>query len=351
MVGEIRLLRMTMRVSVLFATLGLLGAQQLPPDVPQPAQGDAVTTFLENLRGPAVRRMNLDAWFVSANISLSGKRYSEAEGIFRSLMVEDALDARGLEGVARVYLAQDRKDDAIGFLQAAVGKSPSRHDILFALVRTAVEVKEFDLALTALERALAGLADVKRRGEVYSRIGELYALKSDLSPSIAAFRKAKELLPGDRHVTIELAQALEASGQNVEAVETYRAVVGVDPRDGAALVQRASEVSEGGGDLEVAAIAAELARKLLPEDLRVADTLGWIYIKQNKPKTVIPMYEELVTKAPESSTYHYHFAMALLQAGDTTAGLSELQTALRWNPPDAERESIQRMVTSGGLRK
>jgi predicted Zn-dependent protease len=103
----------------------------------------------------------------------------------------------------------------------------------------------------------------------------------------------------------------------VEAVETYRTVLGVGPRNGAALLQHASVLSAGNGDLEVAALCAELARKLSPENPRVTDTLGGIYLKQNKPKKAIPLYEELLTRAPETSTYHYHLAMALVQIGDT----------------------------------
>jgi tetratricopeptide (TPR) repeat protein len=340
-----------MRVSALFATLGILGAQKLPPSAPQPPQEDDVAAYLESLRGPAVQRMNLNALFLSGNASLSGERYSEAEETFRSLMAQEQLDTRGLEGVARVYLAQNRKDEALKFLQAEVAKRPARQDILFVFVRTAVKVNEYDLALVGLAKALERLSDARQRGDLYSRIGEIYRLKSDLGSSIAAFRKAKELLAEDPNAAIELAQVLEASGQEAEAVETYRSVLGVDPHDGSALLHRASLLSATNGDLDVAMSCAELARKLLPEDPGVSDTLGWIYLEEGMPKSAVPLYEELVTKSPEVSTYHYHLAMALLQAGDTAGEVSELQIALKGNPTDDEKERIQMMIAAGGVRK
>jgi tetratricopeptide (TPR) repeat protein len=341
-----------MRVSALFAALGLLGAQQLTSSAADAPQGDDVAAFLENLRGPAGRRVELDALFLSANASLSGGRYSEAEETFRSLMTKEQLDARGLEGVARVYLAQDRKYEALEFLQAEVAHNPTRQDILFAFVRTAVKVNEYDLALATLAKALDGLADVRRRGDVYTRMGEVYRLKADLGSSIAAFRKAKALLPDNRIVAIELAQVLDVYGQEAEAVETYRAVLGVDPQDGAALLQRAWALSTGrNGSLDVATVCAQLARELLPGDPKGSDTLGWIYLKNGMPERAIPLYKELLTQAFEVSTYHYHLAMALLQTGDTAGGASELQAALKFNPPDDEKEHIQTLIAIGAVRK
>jgi tetratricopeptide (TPR) repeat protein len=335
---------------LLFAALGVLGAQGLPPRAPNPPQGDDVGSYLENLRGPAARRMELDALFRSANASVSAGRYSDAEGEFRSLM-EQEQDTRGVEGVARVYFAQNRKDAALEFLQAELAHSPTRPGILFAFVRTAVKANEYDLALAALAKALDSLADSRPRADVYSRMGEVYRLKADLDSAIAAFRKARELLPQDRKIAIALAQVFDAAGREAEAAENYRAVLGVDPRDGVALLRRASVLSTEGGDLDVAAACAQLANKLSPADPVVSDTLGWTYLKQGLSERAIPLYKELVAKSLEVSTYHYRLAMALLQAGDRAGGARELETALKCNPPDDEKERIQALVATGGVRK
>lgn len=329
---------MIKRVGALFATLAILTAQQQ----------DDVAAYLDNLRAPSIRRMNLDALFQSGNASLFEGRYSEAEEIFRNLNMQEQ-DSRGLEGVARVYLAQNRNVEALTVLQSEVARNPARLDILFAFVRIAVQENAYDLALSALASALEGPWDARRRGELYFRMGELYRQKSDPGASVASFRKAKELLPEDTNAKIQLAQALAASGQDVEASQTYRAVLGVDPHDGPALTQRASLLSTS-GNLDVAAECAELARKMSPDDPSLSDILGWIYIKKGMSKLAIPIYVALVDKAPLVSTYHYHFAMALGQTGDMAASQNELQAALKCNPSDDEREQIETMA-SRGLRK
>lgn len=341
---------MKMRVSALFAALGLLGAQGFPPSVPNSPQRDEVSAFLSGLREPAERRIALDAVFQSANASLSAGHYTEAEGAFRSLMTQEQ-DIRGVEGVASVYLAENRRNEALEFLQAELAHSRSRPGILFAFVRTAVKENEYALALAALAKALDGLADPRRRADVYSRMGEVHRLNGDLDSAIAAFRKASELLPQDRKVAIALAQVFDAAGREAEASEAYHAVLGVDPRDSAALLQHALVLSNEGGNLDVAAACARLANKLMPTDPIVSDTLGWIYLKQGLSERAIPLYKELVGKSFEVSTYHYHLAMALLQTGDRAGGVGELEAALKRNPPADEKERIQALIATGGVRK
>ena len=47
----------------------------------------------------------------------------------------------------------------------------------------------------------------------------------------------------------------------------------------------------------------------------VADTLGWIYLKENLSDKAVEMFKELVGKAPNHSTFRYHLGMALYQKG------------------------------------
>src|SRR4051794_24601420 len=97
---------MTLRVGFFFAILGLLFAQ---PQERKTNLGDDVAAYLADLRGPGVRRMNMDILYRSANASLASGQYAEAEAIFRNLTQQESPDSRGVEGVARVYLAQTER--------------------------------------------------------------------------------------------------------------------------------------------------------------------------------------------------------------------------------------------------
>lgn len=297
---------MTMRVGVLFAAVALVRAQSQ-----HAVEADDIAGFLQSVREPAAQR---DALFRSGVSSLSSGRYSEAEATFRRLMVQEQTGTRGLEGVARVYLAQNRNDEALALLQNEVAQHPARPDILLAFVHVAEKLRQYDAALGAL-------------------------------------RSGKELRPEDVNVSLEVARLLELSGREPEAIPTYREALGIDPLDGAALLRRASQLSESGGDLDVAVACAERARKLLPENLEVSASLAWIYLKKNMSSLAIPLFEDLVTKAPSIATHHYRLAMALYQSGNTARGMSELRTALECHPTESERKSIEDLIAIGEVRQ
>lgn len=343
---------MAARVCALFVPLQLLSvlnAQQAAP--PQTVREDDVATYLANLREPALRRMNLDALSRSARTSLAAGRFRDAEEAYRTLIAQEPAQIRGLEGVARVYMAENRNGDAVAFLRSAVIQNANREDILFAFVRVAQEVKEFDSAISALTAALDRFTDAGLKSEISSQLGGLYMLKSDFPSSIASFRHAIELRPANRLASVGLARALEASGQEAEATEVYRAALGVDPHDATSLFRRASTLANSGGDLDVAVVCAEMALQLSPNDAAISDLLAGIYLRQGMSQKALAMFEELVMRAPDVWTHHFDLALALIASGDSERAMNELQAALRNNPPEEQRTRIQYLIDAEGARK
>ena len=129
----------------------------------------------------------------------------------------------------------------------------------------------------------------------------------------AALRQAQALLPEDRVVALALARALDANGRPDDALTIYRAVLGGDPRDPA-----------------------------------IADRLGWIYIQRGRVGQALKLYEDLTANQPNSSTYRFHYGMALLRDGDGVEAETQLQWALELNPPEEERRRIQTLLQACG---
>jgi predicted Zn-dependent protease len=75
----------------------------------------------------------------------------------------------------------------------------------------------------------------------------------------------------------------------------------------------------------------------------VKDTIGWIYMKKNMPESAIDELKPLVQQAPLNPIYHYHYAMALNQKGDTVNAKAECQLALA-NRPNKQLESEVRAL-------
>lgn len=196
----------------------------------------------------------------------------------------------------------------------------------------------------SMTKRLDSIKDPKVKADTYALISGIYESMGDPVAAIAAAREARELAPEDGRIAMALARVLLANGQTSEVAT----LLGVDSTDGHALAKRALELSKQSGNaLPVAAYCAELAHKLLPDDLDLTDTLGSIYMSEGMSANAVLTLENLVTQAPSVYTYHYHLAMAFFQLGRKEYAISELQAALAWNPPDAEREHIQNLLANG----
>ena len=248
-------------------------------------------------------------------------------------------------------MAQNHPDQAMQLLQTESAKAPNRMDLLLALGNTAVRAGKFDLAISYFEKVAASLQKgSKAQGDIYLRIGETYRRKGDLTNSIVALQKAREILPENGVVLSTLALVLDAAGRWSEARQVYEVVIKLDPNNGVALNNLAFLLTEHGGDLDDALTKAQRAKQLLPDLSEVSDTLGWIYLKKNLTDNAIDIFKDLVTKVPAQAVFRYHLGMAYSQKGDKTRALKELQDALKYNPTKADRDKIQQLITRLGSR-
>ena len=58
-------------------------------------------------------------------------------------------------------------------------------------------------------------------------------------------------------------------------------------------------------------------------------------------ENAIDIFQELVSKEPGVSTYHYHLGVAYSQTGDNSKALDQLREALKCNPAKQEKDNIQ----------
>jgi len=106
------------------------------------------------------------------------------------------------------------------------------------------------MAVSYYEKVSASLPKgSKAQGDIFYRIGETYRRKGDLTNSIVALQKAREILPDNGVVLSTLALVLDAAGHWAEARQVYEVVLKLDPNNGVALNNLAFLLSEHGGDL------------------------------------------------------------------------------------------------------
>ncbi len=290
-----------------------------------------------------------DVFFQVGVVNLAENKFKEAEEAFQKSYELDPNRDRGLLGLVETDMAQQKADEAMQRLQAALDKSPNRWELRLALGNTAVRAGKYDMAIAEYEKLLNSLDKNSRgRGDVYLRIGETYRRKGDLNGAIVNLQKAREYQPESVVVMATLALVLDKADRWTEAKQVYEAVLRLDNNNAVALNNLAYLMAEHNGDLDDALGKAQRAKQLLPEMTEVSDTLGWIFLKKNLSDSALDTFRDLVSKAPNQSTYRYHLGMALAQKGDKLKAIKELQEALKYNPSKTERDEIQQLLTKLG---
>jgi tetratricopeptide (TPR) repeat protein len=290
-----------------------------------------------------------DVLFQLGVVNLAENKYKEAEDSFRRSYELNPANSRGLMGMVETEMAQNHPDQAMKLLQTESAKVPNRMDFQLALGNTAVRAGRYDEAISYFEKVAESLTKGSRaQGDIYLRIGETYRRKGDLSNSIVALQKAREILPENSVVLSTLALVLDAAGRWSEARQVYEVVIKLDPNNGVALNNLAFLLSEHGGDLDDALTKAQRAKQLLPDLSEVQDTLGWIYLKKNLTDEAVETFQKLVAKVPAQAVFRYHLGMAYSQKGDKTRALKELQDALKYNPTRGDHDKIEQLITRLG---
>jgi len=287
-----------------------------------------------------------DVDFSLGILAVKENNLKEAEAVFRKAYAANPKDTRSLVGLVDTLAIGSHYDQAIQFLQSELAKNPTRVDLQMPLGNVALRAGKYDLAISQFQAVLNERdKHSKARGDVYFRMGIALRQKGDINGSIQFLYKAREAMPANSTVGVELALALAAAGRKQDAKDAYEQAIKLNPQDGVALNNLAFLIAESGsGDLDQALTYAQRAKQVFPNLTEVSDTLGWIYLKKNMSDNAMDIFQGLVNQKPENSTYRYHLGMALAQKGDKPRAIRELQQALRSNPSKDEENKIKDLI-------
>jgi Flp pilus assembly protein TadD len=286
-----------------------------------------------------------DAVFQRAMTQLAQGNYSDAEDSFRKLTDLEPTTSRGVLGIAEVWAAQKKNEDALRLLQTEAEKYPSRPELHFGIGNIALLTTKYDLAIAEFQLVLDRVdRNSKGSGELFLRMGEAYRLKGDLDFAMSLLRQAQALQPTNPAVLHTLAVTLESAGQRQAAADQYRKLLELDPNSGLALNNLAYILADTGGDLGLALAYALRARQLFPKQPTIEDTLGWVYLRLNRAEDAIPMFRDVVQLDSGRATYRYHLAAALEMHGDHVEAKKELEAALKSNPSKDEEQKIKALL-------
>ena len=281
-------------------------------------------------------------------LDLTEKKTKEAEDLFHRAYVAQPNNLRGLLGESRALLMEGQADKSVQLVETEALKTPANLDLQRELGNAEVGAGQYDKAIATFQGLLAKVPDPRQQADLWTRVAESYLRKGDIPQSINSLEKARQGQPNNPALMTNLAMLYETESKKDVARKYYELSIKTDPNNAFALNNLAYLISESNGDLNQALTYAERAKQRLPGHPEVNDTLGWIYLKKNLTDNAIETFRTLVVQSPQNPTYHYHYAMALLQKGDRETAKKECQSALADKPNKEEESEIHQLMTKLG---
>ena len=340
----------------------LLGEVSLQMGAPAAAEKAALEVLRRN---PS----NVPAAVLLADSFLARKEWKKGEQIYQSMIKQLPKSSVGYLKMGVSRKLQGMPKDAAGFFAQAVERNPKDltaiNEYIFALAAakdTAKAKKVLDETVAKepknpllwdmvgrfqlvsgkpAEAEAAFLKSIELAPEFtapYYQLGVMYATQKKFPE--AEQRLAKVIEKNDKNVGahVLLGVVLNSQGKNDAANKEYRKVLTLSPKHPLAANNLASNLVDGGGNLDESLKYAQIAREEAPEDPSVGDTLGWIYYKKGLIDTAYPLIADAAGKLKKNATVRYHHGMVLAKKGKNKAAAAELKAALSLDPkfPGAE---------------
>lgn len=274
-------------------------------------------------------------------IAVDQKKYNDAEQIFRKIQQAGPANSLAAVGLAESYNARRQYDKAIQLLRDELRKSPGSTAIESVLALTAMRAGDNDVAIEALQQLIQASP---KNAALYLSLGEVYVTKQDYVHAVPALEEAKRLAPQDGRPDTLLATVSRLDGRGSDMKAHLEQALRLQPENPVALNNMAFYLAENLGNLEEALRLAQRAVQKSPNEPNFSDTLGWIYIKQNRNAAAQQIFRNLVAKEPDNPTFRYHLAVALLGTGDKQSALTQLQAALEHGPAKDEEPKIRELL-------
>ena len=163
----------------------------------------------------------------------------------------------------------------------------------------------------------------------YAALGQLYVRQGKLDGARAEFESLAKRASKPAGALTMLGTIEQMQGNSAAARGTYERALEADPEAAVAANNLAWLYATEGGNLDVALQLAQTAKRRLPDNADVNDTLGYVYYKKNLHALAIPAFKASLAKDAKSPVYHSHLGLAYAKSGDVENARQHLTNALR----------------------
>ena len=276
--------------------------------------------------------------FLGRGVLLAARKraYDRAIEDFDKVLVlePDNVDALVSRGDAFSQLGDVGR--AMADLNRAAGLAPRSAIVLVA--RGQAESRRGNQAAAKADYEAALQLD-PRNDQALINLAAVLALRGDMKEAIPLLDRALEIDPRDALAFYNRGYANFALKQYDKALADYSSAIGAAPGMGLAYNNRALTRVILGSDLKAALEDSDEALKLMPINLDVRETRGFIFLKLNEPAQALVNYDAALNLDPNRALSLYGRGLDRVALGDA-GGKGDQEAALTINPDAAEEFAL-----------
>jgi len=248
-----------------------------------------------------------------------------------ALRALNGLDTAGTEGIRvkmqRVNILMKKKDYAAAEKNAKeiIAQAPESEAGYLILAQVYMETHDYSKAISVLSEA-----EKMNPGNVQVKItkGNAYVQMKDYTRAMDIFDGLQKKYPNLAPPYFFQGSALEMMGKTEAAVKRHEKALEISPDYAPSLNNLAYLYAEGQGNIEKAVELARRAKKIVPGDGNITDTLGWTLFKKGNYDEALEYFLEALSYLPEEPTIRYHLGLAYHKKGMEAPAREQLEKAI-----------------------
>jgi Flp pilus assembly protein TadD len=243
-------------------------------------------------------------------------KFAQADAMLRPLIAADPKAAEPRYLLAYALLREDKPADSLKEYTSAAALRPPTAAELRNVALDYVLLKALPDADRWMSRALAMDAN---DAETWYAMGRLRYTQGRYGDALTCFEKTIALNPRSVKGENNLGLAYEALNRNEDAVRAYRTAMAWQKDDPAPSEQPLLNLAillQHRNQLPEAKQLLEQAAKIAPNEPRIHENLGQVYLHTDRAADAAKEFADAVRLAPQNPRYHYLLGQAYRHTGD-----------------------------------
>ena len=264
--------------------------------------------------------------YLQGRVYQAERKFEQAITEYRASVEKEPRALEALSGVVGSYVALDRSQQALEYLEGYVKQYPDSFHAQTLIGQVQTRLKHWDEAKAAFEQAITLNSTWV---SAYRELASVHRQLEDPDGALEVCDRGLKAMPDNVELKLLKASIYERANRYTDAIAIYEDVLAKDDSMVLAANNLAALIADHEREPERLQRALEVVRRFETSDNPLfLDTLGWVYYRLGNFDQAVAFLERAARGASQVSQIRYHLGMAYFSTDQHDLAKRELQAAV-----------------------